>query len=356
MKITKLELRPGVWRLRAETKDEFKQRKFFYYKATGTAEDADAMIQELLLKKPFEKPKTQKVNEYFEQWLEYRIRDKQIKPQTAWTYRTITKPVFQIIGDMQIDQLNRELLNSLYKRLLAKYPAPLVRTMSVVLSKAIRDAVQDAIIETDPTVGTKKLKARREPKTTTFTPEQIKQLLESAKQEKFLGPIIRFLLATGLRRGELCALQKQDVDLNKCVVHVRRNFAFYDRDYHLGGTKTKSSNRIVALPEDTRDELKEILKDKKPTDYVFKGQQFAYIRPPHLTNMISRFLSKNGFDQFTCHDLRHAHASFLIQQRSHPKAVSQRLGHADVKTTLSIYSHVLPGDDEILAQKIGSLF
>jgi len=51
------------------------------------------------------------------------------------------------------------------------------------------------------------------------------------------------------------------------------------------------------------------------------------------------------------HDARHTHASLLLKQNAHPKIVQERLGHASVSTTLDLYSHVVPGLQEVAARR-----
>lgn len=356
MRITKLERSPGIWRLRVETRDEFNKRQFSYHKVIGTEDDANAAMQRFLLMKPAQKRKKQTVREYFRSWIDYRVADKQIRPSTGFTYHTNSRPILNLIGHMDIAQLNKDTINELYARLLKTHSPVYVKEMAMIFNRAMKDAVEDDLLENDPTAGVRRPKARRDLKTTTFNTEQIRKLLEVSKDNWFLGPIIRFALATGIRRGEICALQKQDFDLEKGTVFVRRSFAFYEGGFYLGNTKTKTSNRHVTLPEELREEIAERIKGLGSTDFVFTSMEGHRLSPRYLTRAMTLFFKQHGLDEFSMHDLRHAHATYLLQQRMHPKAVSQRLGHADIKTTLSIYSHVLPGDDEILAEKIGRLF
>jgi integrase len=62
-----------------------------------------------------------------------------------------------------------------------------------------------------------------------------------------------------------------------------------------------------------------------------------------------------GFPGLRIHDLRHAHASLMLAQGTHPKVVSERLGHATVGITLDIYSHVLPGLQREAAERLDEL-
>ncbi len=87
-----------------------------------------------------------------------------------------------------------------------------------------------------------------------------------------------------------------------------------------------------------------------PTDLVFSHPDGRPIRPDNVTrafNTIVRSLQLNG----QLHDLRHTHATILLEEGVHPKVVQERLGHSSVSTTLDIYSHVVPGLQQAAARK-----
>ena len=65
---------------------------------------------------------------------------------------------------------------------------------------------------------------------------------------------------------------------------------------------------------------------------------------------MQRIVKKSGVPQIRFHDLRHTHATLLLKQGVHPKVVQERLGHADIQTTLNVYSHVVPGLQEAAAK------
>lgn len=357
MQITKLERKPGVWRIRVERKDHLKQRLFEYHTVHGSVTDADAFIQKLELGKLIAVPHQPKnFEEYFEGWLQYRVNDKQIRPASAHSYRLFMRSVMELLGKVRLSDISKEMLNDLYRTLVKDRQPAYVKTTAVVLNMSLKEAFKDGLIERDPTVGVKMPTANRERKTTTLTQEQIRHLLEVCKTCETWGPVVRFALATGMRRGEICALQAQDVDLERSLILVRRGCTFYNNAFHLGQTKTISSNRSIAVPEELKTELAARIKDLKATDFVFASSEGSMLNPDTMTSGVRHFLKKHGLSQFTIHDLRHAHATYLLQQKMHIKAVSQRLGHSDIRITLGIYTHVLPGDDEVLAQSINRLF
>jgi len=92
-----------------------------------------------------------------------------------------------------------------------------------------------------------------------------------------------------------------------------------------------------------------------PAGWVFGDQDGKCRRPEWVTKAADRRFPTIGLGEFTFHDLRHAHATYLLQQRLPLKAISQRLGHSDVRITLGTYAHVMPGDDESLACAINTV-
>ena len=84
-------------------------------------------------------------------------------------------------------------------------------------------------------------------------------------------------------------------------------------------------------------------------DLVIDRGDGSALNPDTLSSGWARFLSRAGLPHVRFHDLRHAHATLMLQQGVHPKIVSQRLGHASIGITLDTYSHVLPAMQEAAA-------
>jgi len=88
-----------------------------------------------------------------------------------------------------------------------------------------------------------------------------------------------------------------------------------------------------------------------PTDLVFSHPDGRPLRPNTVSRALQEIARSIGFNGVRLHDLRHAHATILLQQGVHPKIVQERLGHSSVATTLDIYSHVTPGLQEAAARR-----
>ena len=90
----------------------------------------------------------------------------------------------------------------------------------------------------------------------------------------------------------------------------------------------------------------------EPTDLVFSHPDGRPIRPDTVTRAFHVIAQSLGFKGTRLHDIRHAHATILLEQGVHTKIVQERLGHSSVSTTLDIYSHVVPSLQQAAARKI----
>jgi integrase len=168
-------------------------------------------------------------------------------------------------------------------------------------------------------------------------------LLCEASDAERIGAIVRVALWTGLRRGELFRLTWPDVDFDSATLMVRES-------------KSRAGIRAVALT----DEIVRVLREHRRTqlearvlagaawaegERVFTNALGEPLSGHTLRHSFGRALDSAGV-RCRFHDLRHAHGTILILKAGVPlKAVSARLGHADISTTADIYAHVMADDD-----------
>ena len=183
--------------------------------------------------------------------------------------------------------------------------------------------------------------------------EQCKELMTFL--DKFSNPqlprVIKTLMYTGMRVGELTALHWNEVDLDKAMITVKYNLYRLDGEYQLSTPKTKSSARVIALPP----QLVEILREQKAWQderrkatgtrwiergAVFTGSYGEYMAKSYINLQFKQLLAKHKFPDIHIHDLRHANASLLINMGVPVKVISEHLGHRDTRTTETIYAHV----------------
>lgn len=139
----------------------------------------------------------------------------------------------------------------------------------------------------------------------------------------------------GLRIGEACSLRWSDVDLQKRVLYVR-------------GAKC-GSDRAITIPDPLVAELAYYFAAaKSPDDPVVRST------PESVRRSLRWAQKKYGF-RFRIHDLRHAHASYLLGNGVDVVSVSRRLGHRRVSTTLDFYAHLVPYSDPKTMELLDSL-
>jgi len=194
----------------------------------------------------------------------------------------------------------------------------------------------------------------------TWTQKQVNRFLEEAKKE-WLYPLFFVAIATGLRRGELLGLKWGDVNLDQGTLSIRRTVQRTDAGLVVREqTKTDYSRRIVSISPTTVDLLSkhrrkqaEQLKSLgKKSDFVFTNTVGNILEPRKVNQVFDRVIRRAGLPKIRFHDLRHTHATLLLQQGIHPKIVSERLGHANISVTMDIYSHVIPS----MQQKAAKMF
>jgi integrase len=159
-----------------------------------------------------------------------------------------------------------------------------------------------------------------------------------------------FLVMTGTRFGEATALKVADVDLLSRPPTVRINKA-WKRDgqsqYYIGATKTGAGKRTIGLNPALVDLLVPLVASRPSTELLFttpKGERIVHkLYWHHYWVPAVQAAQSHGLKKSPrIHDLRHTHASWLIQDGVSLFTISRRLGHASTRTTEQVYGHLMP--------------
>lgn len=167
--------------------------------------------------------------------------------------------------------------------------------------------------------------------------------------------IILLALKTGMRRSEIFGLTKDDLNLEESYFDVNKS-----RQYLAGkGKFTKypkndSSIRRKSLPKSILSYLKLYYEYLDVINYK-EAYLFEYLSIDGICSWFDKWQDKNNIRNIRFHDMRHTHATILLSQGVDIKTISERLGHADIQTTLNIYADVLKELDEQSANKIDNL-
>jgi integrase len=277
------------------------------------------------------------------------------KPSTQGSYRqVIDQHLNPVFGDLALEAITRKHVKDFIAQ---KHDEGLssgtIRNLKAYLSCILSEAVDDEIISTHPALRTGKLIKRKDDEAKAIAPFtwEEKDLFERTLKEHFprYYPFFLTALRTGLRLGELIALQPGDLDFNGGFIEVRRNFA----KGHLTSTKSGKTRRVdmsKELSETLRAYLVERKKDtlrhgwKEMPEWLFYNDEGKRLDEGNLRRRVFyKVLEKAGLRHIRIHDLRHTYATLRIGKGDNILDVSKQLGHSSVKITLDVYAHWVPG-------------
>lgn len=182
-----------------------------------------------------------------------------------------------------------------------------------------------------------------------WTVAEFQQFIKATEDDITAKTIFNLFFYSGMREGELLALTLNDFNFDNSTVSINKSFAVVRGKQIIKEPKTPKSKRVVTLPLP----VMEMIKGYASHLYGYTPEQRLF---PTVKSTLNRTMQKyceaSGVRKIRIHDLRHSHASLLIEMGISPLQISERLGHEDIQTTLNIYSHLYPNKQEELAEKL----
>lgn len=200
----------------------------------------------------------------------------------------------------------------------------------------------------------------------TWTPAEAQKFLASNKASgDRLAPLWRFLLVTGVRRGEGLGLQWDDVDLTAGTALIHRNLSEVGGVTARSTVKSDKSHRTLSLDSGTVTELvewRDRLTVESATVAVWHGAPEVFLdesgqhhTPDRISKLFSAACRSAGVPVIRLHDLRHTNASLLLAAGVGIHAVSAQLGHSSISVTADVYGHHAAATSRASADIMGGL-
>ncbi|MGX5571763.1 tyrosine-type recombinase/integrase [Bacillus toyonensis] len=253
-------------------------------------------------------------------------------------------------GKIKIDQITPKHIMNYQNKIIQKYSAKHLKKIHTVLSAIFNFSVKFHGSTTNPARITGNFEKESNKRINFWEFDEFKQFIR-AVDNPLHKAFFSTLYYSGARRGELLALTWADINFKDSTIDI--NKTEYVRQ--ITEPKTKASNRIIMLPDFIMDLLAHLknaaaLTQPIKNDYVVFGEFYNSLSPATLHRKFEQYVNKSGVKKIVLHEFRHSHASFLINKGVNPLVVAQRLGHANVSTTLNIYSHLYPSKQaEVIA-------
>jgi integrase len=284
--------------------------------------------------------------DYFEKNYVNKIKATSFDRLSSILYKQIL-PYFKDIPITEIDQF---VIHDFYNNKLKEgYSTNYIMRMHEIIRMLLRVAKKWDLIKRDIASMIEPPKNKRK-EMQVWSIDQVNEFLDFCSHSRY-HPIFFLAAYTGMRKGEILALTWEDIDFDQNVIDVNKTLYKLSKGYSVDVPKSSASIRNIYFDEEIERVLKkqrlkqkeEKLKNSRIYDdknLVFAQEDGRYVPPSSANVLLNNFIRQSGLPKIRFHDLRHTHATILLQMGVNPKVVSDRLGHSSVQITLDVYSHV----------------
>lgn len=272
----------------------------------------------------------------------------------------IVKKLLPFFGKIPVNQITAAHIRKWQNSLMAYqdtngngYSETYLRTINNQLSAIMNYAVRYYNLKENPCRKAGSIGKSHADEMQFWTTEEFKRFLEKISDKPQARAGFLTLYYTGLRIGELLALDYADIDFENCKLSVNKSYQRIGERDVITPPKTPRSIRIISIPEFLKDELKaytERLYGLHKHDRIFPYTKFFF------EHEMKRGTKDGAVKRIRLHDIRHSHASLLIELGFSPLAIADRMGHEKVETTLNTYSHLFPNKRDEVAEKLQECF
>ncbi|EGP5087770.1 site-specific integrase [Enterococcus faecium] len=237
------------------------------------------------------------------------------------------------------------------------------------MNKVFKYAINIGLTSDNPTLNLiiPKPQIKTEKKLKLYTKEQLELFLSEISQER--NPyfksrdytLFRLLAFSGCRIGEILALTWDNINFKTNEMAIKKTVARSDKYYISETPKTKKSNRIIYLDEKTIKQLKFWKLEQRKhlfqlgftkANFLFTNDENRFTINQAVAERYNIYRERAGLPYIGLHGFRHTHASMLYEAGADHKEVQERMGHANIKTTMDTYTHITNSKKEETTQKL----
>ncbi len=313
---------------------------------------------------------------WFDRWMKI-YKEKSVRPNTKREYTHIySKSISPYIGSRNINSLVKSDVQWLIDKAHEdNYKYERQNKIKVILTDMFSRAIEDDLMLKNPAKGVK-LRSDKKMVAKALTLDEQNTFFDFCKNT-FYDNLFNVAVNTGLRPGELFALQLSDVNMNDGYIDVNKTLVYQKylddehKTFHIEPPKTKQSYRKVPINSVCRTylehqiELKNVVSQKRPkqkNEYLFVTKFNTPLNSVIYSDAIKAVIRQinlmrpfdNQFEVFSGHAFRHTFATRCFEAGVNGKVVQSYLGHASLKMTMDLYTHVTEERSNLDIEKIVS--
>ena len=306
--------------------------------------------------------------EIYELW--YEGYQHTIKESTLLVNQHIFNLLLDKLENMQLKKLTLPYCQKIINNYSKVFSLAVLKKIKIYGSMILDYAVKMKVIYSNPMkdvlLPKKKDDITSDDKDKYYSKEELKQFLElvESEQDIKLTAMFRVLAYTSIRKGELQALEWSDIDFTNNTININKTLSINsEHKITVQTPKSKSSIRCISIDEETKLILKRWKAKQRELFFSLgtrvKKNQLCftnditndYLYLNFTNDKLSKICKKHKFKEIKIHGFRHTHCSLLFESGFTIQEVQDRLGHSDLKTTMSVYAHVTEKQRDNMADK-----
>ena len=280
-------------------------------------------------------------SQYYEEWIRV-YKSGAIRDVTLKKYEMTAKWLRALAPELKVSEINRSVYQELINSYAEKHERQTTMDFHHQLKAAVMDAVDEQLIERDPT---RKVVIKGKPpgdkKQKYISRYELQRLLSNLTLGDSISWdwLILLIAKTGLRFSEALAITPKDFDFKRQLLSINKTWDYKGEGGFLP-TKNRSSIRKIRLDWQTVIQFFGLIQDMNPDEPIFAGKE-KKVYNSTVNDVLRRHCIAADIPVITVHGLRHTHASLLLFDGVSTGSVAQRLGHSSMTTTQKVYLHVI---------------
>lgn len=337
----------GKWLIQYRYTDWQGNRKKSTKRGFNTKREAEEWLRKFLVTQQAD------FNMLFEDFIKiyYADMETRLREHTMRTKKyLIDLKLLPYFGKMKLNEIKAADIRKWQNELMQQGYAPTyLRTINNQLAAIFNYAVKYYDLPNNPCRKAGSMGKGKADEMQFWTKEEFEQFIDVVmnKQQSYMAFMTLFW--TGMRMGELLALVVSDVDFQKRTISITKSYQRMGGRDVITEPKTPKSKRVITIPQFLAIDLQDYLNSMygvQDEDRLFPITKY------YLEHEMERGIKGSGVKRIRIHDLRHSHASMLVEMGFSPLEIAERLGHEKIETTLNTYSHLYPNKQEQLADKL----